>query len=61
MSRSMAAILGGILGGTIMSALLIIVAYLIVGSLSWGVVIPAVFSGVVFAILYPLTVTKGRR
>ena len=57
MSRSMAAILGG----TIMSALLIIVAYLVVGSLSWGVVIPAVFSGVVFAILYPLTVTKGRR
>ena len=61
MSRNTATILGGVLGGIIISALMMSLAYLVAGFLSWGNVAPAMLSGVVFAILYPLIVMKGGR
>ena len=61
MSRNTAAVLGGVLGGTMLSAVMTIVAYLIVGSLSWGNVAPAVLSGLVFAVLYARNAMRSGR
>ncbi len=57
----MAAILGGAVGATIVSTPMMALAYLVAGYLSRGLVIPAVSSGVVFAVLYPLLVIRSGR